>query len=403
VNKLGDDATEDVEHGSYPRLVLPSLVISRFIIQSPSIILGLLLIDIGVSFGLPVGIMGQIGTAASLSGFIACILMGVLSVRFRHRSLILVGLGLRVASAVGCYYAQGYDVMLVVYALNGLGTALISPMTMTLAAEHLPREKRASAIGWIVSGMGLSFVVGPLVVDYLAGLGGWRFPFLAYVLPTSLLGLVMVYIGVPPSPMARSADGRGRYLEGFREVFSNRSALACLIGLILSTLAINGFFGYSPSFFRQELGVSTALASMLMMATAMAYMVGGQVGGRVIKLIGSKRLWVVTTLVGGVGCLIIYNSSDVWVALVVSILTFVMVGIGFTASNNLTLGQVPRYRGTIMSMFSAANSLGLALGAAIGGMFLLSFDYSFLGYGAVVSSLLSALVVHTMTEETEKL
>lgn len=120
---MGVDAKKDVESGSYPRLVLPSLVLSRFIIQSPSIVLGLLMIDIGVSFGLPVGIMGQISTAASLFGFVACILMGVLSVRFRHRSLILAGLGLRVASAIGCYYVQGYDVMLVVYALNGLGTA----------------------------------------------------------------------------------------------------------------------------------------------------------------------------------------------------------------------------------------------------------------------------------------
>ena len=99
----------------------------------------------------------------------------------------------------------------------------------------------------------------------------------------------------------------------------------------------------------------------------------------------------------------VFNSSNVWVALAHSILAFVMVGVGYTASNHLTLMQVPQYRGTIMSLFSAANSLGLALGAAIGRMTLLSFDYGFMGYGALVSSLLSVLIVHTMTEETEQL
>ncbi len=97
----------------------------------------------------------------------------------------------------------------------------------------------------------------------------------------------------------------------------------------------------------------------------------------------------------------VFNTSSFWVALALGILAMVMVGMGYTASNHLTLMQVPRYRGTIMSLFSAANSLGLALGAAIGGMILLSFDYYSLGYGALVSSLLSVLVVHTMTEEKE--
>ena len=99
----------------------------------------------------------------------------------------------------------------------------------------------------------------------------------------------------------------------------------------------------------------------------------------------------------------VFNISNVWAALALSILAMVMVGMGYTASNHLTLMQVPQYRGTIMSLFSAANSLGLVLGAAIGGMILLSFDYGFLGYGALVSSLLSVLVVHTMAEEAEKL
>jgi DHA1 family putative efflux transporter-like MFS transporter len=404
VNRLGEDATKDVESGPYPRLVLPSMVLSRFVIQSPQALLGLLLIDIGVSFGLPVGIMGQTMTAYSLSGFIMAILMGILSVRFNHKNLILTGLGLRVISAIGCVYVQDYKMMLVLYLLNGLGTGLISPMTMTLIAEHLPKEKRAGAISWIVTGMGLSFVVSPLAINYLSGMRGWRFPFLAYILPMTLLSLVLVYSGVPPSRTSGSETRRGDYLEGYKNVLSDRSALACLLGLTLSTLAINGLCGgYFPSYFRQRLNASTSLTSMMMVATALAYVGGSQIAGRVIKYTGSRRLWVIAYVISGMSMVAVFNSSNVWAALALSVLAFVMVGVGYTASNHLTLMQVPQYRGTIMSLFSAANSLGLALGAAIGGMILLSLDYGFLGYGALVSSLASVLVVHTMTEETEKL
>lgn len=362
----------------------------------------LLLIDIGVSFGLPVGIMGQIMTAYSLSGFIMAILMGILSVRFKHKNLILTGLGLRVISAIGCIYVQDYNMMFVLYLLSGFGTGLIAPMTVTLIAEHLPKEKRARAISWLVSGMGLSFVISPLAISYLSGMRGWRFPFSTYVLPLTLLCLILVYFGVPPSKTSSAETRRGNYLEGFKKVISNRSALACLIGLMVSTLATNGLSGYASSYFRQRLGVTTTFASMMMVVGALSYVGGSQIAGRVIKSIGSKKLWVTAYIIGGIGAAITYNISNVWAALALSIIIFVMIGMGYTASNHLTLMQIPQYRGTMMSLFTAANSLGLALGSAIGGMILLSYDYGFLGTASLTFALLASTIIHTMTRETEK-
>jgi len=402
VKIMGEDPQLGVESESYPRLVVPSMALSRFVIQAPQVILMLLLIDIGVSFGLPVGIMGQVMTAYSLSGFIMAILMGILSVRFKHKNLILTGLGLRVISAIGCIYVQDYNMMFVLYLLSGFGTGLISPMTVTLIAEHLPKEKRARAISWLVTGMGLSFVVSPLAISYLSGMRGWRFPFSAYILPLTLLSLVLVYFGVPSSKISSAETRRGDYLEGFKKVLSNRSALACLFGLMLSTLAIMGMWGYASSYFRQKLGVTTTFASMMMIVGALSYVGGSQIAGRVIDSIGSKKLFVIAYIIGGIGVGIAYNISNVWAVLALSIFIFVMVGMGFTASNHLTLMQVPQYRGTIMSLFTAANSLGLALGSAIGGMILLSYDYGFLGIAALTFGLLASTIVHTMTQETEK-
>ena len=396
-----EDPNVGVEYESYPRLIVPSMVLSRFVIQSPQVLFGLLLIDIGVSFGLPVGIMGQIMTAYSFSGFIMAVLMGILSVKFRHKNLILVGLGLRVISAIGSVYVQDYYMMFVLYLLNGFGTGLISPMTMTLIAEHLPKEKRARAISWIVTGMGLSFVISPLAIDYLSGIRGWRFPFAAYVLPLTLLSFVIVYFGVPSTKISSKGTRKNIYFEGFKKVLSNRSALACLFGLILSTLSINGLWGYSSSYFRQKLGVSTTFASVMMIVGALSYVGGSQIAERIIKSIGSKKTWVITYIISGIGAVIVYNISNIWVALILSILIFVMVGLGYTASNHLTLMQVPQYRGTIMSLFTAGNSLGLTFGNAIGGMILLSFDYGFLGIAALIFGLLASIVVYTMTQETE--
>ena len=54
-------------------------------------------------------------------------------------------------------------------------------------------------------------------------------------------------------------------------------------------------------------------------------------------------------------------------------------GVGASAANSLTLEQVPEFRGTMMSLTSAAQSLGSALGAALGGAILVLYDYLIMG------------------------
>lgn len=51
---------------------------------------------------------------------------------------------------------------------------------------------------------------------------------------------------------------------------------------------------------------------------------------------------------------------------------------GFAAFQSLIVEQAPEYRGTAMSLTSAENSLGMALGAAIGEAVLLNFSYGVL-------------------------
>jgi predicted MFS family arabinose efflux permease len=52
----------------------------------------------------------------------------------------------------------------------------------------------------------------------------------------------------------------------------------------------------------------------------------------------------------------------------------------FTVVESLTLEQVPELRGSVMSMNSVANGLGLAVGAGLGGYLLSNLSYSGLGF-----------------------
>lgn len=101
---------EDVQ--TPERLVLPSLCLSYITAYMPVSVVGLLLLDIGDTFGQSVGIMSQIQTIASLITAFTAVLMGVWSIRFNHKLLLLLGLLLITISVVGCSMAFNFFIMI---------------------------------------------------------------------------------------------------------------------------------------------------------------------------------------------------------------------------------------------------------------------------------------------------
>jgi predicted MFS family arabinose efflux permease len=61
------------------RLLILPLVISRGITNLPSVVVSILLIEIGASFHVTPGIAGQISTTSSLLSIIFALLIGLLS------------------------------------------------------------------------------------------------------------------------------------------------------------------------------------------------------------------------------------------------------------------------------------------------------------------------------------
>ncbi|MBX5327638.1 MAG: MFS transporter [Candidatus Bathyarchaeia archaeon] len=140
-----------VEKHSLGRLFLPSLAVSYFGTFPLGVLVGLLLVDIASTFHVSVGAMGQISTISSVVAVIFGLFMGILSVRFKHKSLLMVGLLCVTISALGCFLAPTLSLMQAFYSLSGVGTAMVFPMTLTLIGEHFPLEKRANAVGWIMA------------------------------------------------------------------------------------------------------------------------------------------------------------------------------------------------------------------------------------------------------------
>ena len=379
-------------------LFVPSLAISNFATGPLGVLVGLLLIDIALTFNVSVGVMGQINTLSYAVSVMFALLMGVLSVRFRHKSLLAVGLVCVGASAFGCFLASNFNLMLVSYSLSGVATAMVFPMVTTLVGDHLPLHRRGTAVGWIIAAGSLSYVVGAPVISLIAAVGGWRLTLVGFVIPISLVSLVLAIVGLPSSPRTQQVGLDGTmYLRSFKGALLNTSAAACLVGNVLRTISFVAIVLYGISFFRQRFLVSIDFASAIIIGAALCYTLGSLVAGRLVNRFGRKSPTVLTALLGGVFIISFVYLRDLWLSLAVNFLGTWFSGMASSAANSLTLEQAPRFRGTMMSINSAALSLGNALGSAFGGVALVMFNYEVMGSILGAMGIFAALIFYLLT------
>ncbi len=391
------------EKRSPGKLILPSLAFLSFASSLPAVLVGLLLVDIGRTFGYPVGVTGQIRTVAMILGTVFALIMGVFSVRFNHKSLLLTGLLLMSISTLGCGLAPIFAIMFVSYSMQGVGASMTGPMSYALVGEYFSRERRGGAIGWIVAAAALAYVIGSPVAGAVSGLWGWRMAFLGFVLPVLLLSLLLALKGLPSVSSSHQPKASIRdYSEGFKGVFSNRSAVACLVGSALSGAAWMAILIYAPSFHRQQFLLPTGIVSIIVVVAALCYTSGSLISGQFVKRLGRKPLTVLGALVAGVFTILYTNLPDLWLSLTAVFLSCLFAGVRMATSTGLTLEQVPRFRGTMMSANHATVAMADALGSGIGGLAILM-----LGYGAMAAILgamgiVAAIVFHFLAIDPTK-
>lgn len=378
--------------------MLPSLGLSRLVLQLPRMLTGLLLIDIAHTFGTSVGVMGQIRTASSIVAVVGALLMAGLSVRFKHKHLLLVGLAFIVVSALGCGLAPSYATILVLFSISGVGMAMVTPMSQSLLGEYLTLDKRASTMGWMLGASAAAYLIGAPVFAYISGIAGWRWAFLGFVLPMTALALLFAAYGLP-RPKSDEGVGGGSVVEAFRAVFTNASATACLVGnlIILSTWSTH--LSFSSSLLRQRFLVSTGFASLSTIVGAACYIVGSVSSGRIVNRVGRKNLAVLLTIPAGLFLLGVYNLGYMPLVLVSSWLGALLNGMLYSATSNLTLEQLPRFRGTMMSISSATGSLGSAIGTAFGGWILVTYHYNQLGWFMGAFNVVAVLIYYFITKD----
>jgi EmrB/QacA subfamily drug resistance transporter len=132
--------------------------------------------------------------------------------RLGRRRCYTAGLVLFAAASALCATAPGAELLIAARALQGLGAAIVTPLSLTLLTEAFPAQRRGAILGIWGGIAGLAIAAGPLVGGAVTQGLSWHWVFWVNV-PIGLLTAVLsvVRLGESRGP-ARRLDGVGAVL-----------------------------------------------------------------------------------------------------------------------------------------------------------------------------------------------
>ena len=123
--------------------------------------------------------------------------------RFGRRRLFVIGLTIFTAGSAAAALAPSSDVLILARAIQGVGGAIVTPLSLTILSAAVPPERRAVALGAWGGIAGLAIAIGPLVGGAIAEGVSWHWIFWLNV----PIGIVAVALSSFRLQESRGPDG----------------------------------------------------------------------------------------------------------------------------------------------------------------------------------------------------
>jgi EmrB/QacA subfamily drug resistance transporter len=168
--------------------------------------------------------------AYSLSFAVLLMTGSALGDRYGRRRVLLVGIGLFIASSAACALAPSVGVLVAARTVQGAGSALVMPVAMALLTAAFPPERRGWALGTFSALTGLAVVCGPIVGGAVTEGLAWQWIFWLNV-PIGLTAIPLVFARIEES------YGPRRRLDAGGLLLATGACLGLVWGLIRANTA----------------------------------------------------------------------------------------------------------------------------------------------------------------------
>lgn len=367
-------------------LALWALTLSAFAIGTTEFVIVGLLPTIAADLGVTLPSAGLLVSLYAVGVAIGAPVLTALTGRIPRKQLLL---GLMVIFTIGnllAWMAPGYATLMGARVLTGLAHGVFFSIGSTIATSLVPKDKAASAIALMFSGLTVALVTGVPLGTWIGQHFGWQATFLA----VSMLGVIAV-IGsalLVPSNISGSAPTT----IGTQLAILKKPRL--LLVYAMTTLGYGGSFiafTYLAPILQQVSGFSASSVGLVMLVYGVSVAFGNIWGGKLADKHGPVRaLQIVFGLLAAVLLVLTWTAPNTYLVLA-TVLAWGAVAFGNVPGLQVYVVKraaidAPDAVDVASGLNIAAFNVGIALGAWAGGLIVAHF-------GLMATPWIGALVV----------
>lgn len=265
-------------------IALLALTISAFAIGTTEFVIVGLLPTIAADLGVHLPAAGLLVSLYALGVAVGAPVLTALSGKLPRKTLLLALMVLFTLGNLLAWLAPTYVTLVAARVLTGLAHGVFFSIGSTIATSLVPREKAASAIAIMFSGLTVALVTGVPLGTFIGQHFGWRATFLA----VSALG-VLAFAGSLAFVPAGIAHGKpAALLQQLRVLGQPR----LLLVYAMTAVGYGGSFvafTYLAPILQQVAGFSAGAVSLVMLAYGLSVAVGNIWGGKLADRHGPIR------------------------------------------------------------------------------------------------------------------
>ena len=327
------------------------------------VIMGLLL-EVSRDLGVSVAAAGMLISGYALGVVVGAPILTVFTATWNRKRVLI---GLMVIFIIGnaaCALAPSYDLLMAARILTALAHGTYFGVGSVFAASMVGKDKQASAIAIMFTGLTLANILGVPAGTWLGQQFSWRMTFWA----VTLIGLaaLAVLILLVPTDRSRAAQ------SGWRADLKAVSRASVLLGFLTTVLGFAGvftLFTYIAPLLTQVSGFADTAVSPILLIFGGGLVAGNLLGGKLADI----RLK--TALIGSMAALALVlavMSAAFGNQTAAVVLTGLLGVAGFATVPPLQSWVLSKAVGAVESLASSLNiaafNLGNALGAWAGGL-----------------------------------
>lgn len=348
-------------------IALLALTLSAFAIGTTEFVIVGLVPTIAQDMGVSLPSAGLLVSLYALGVAIGAPVLTALTGRWNRKAVLLTIMSLFVIGNLLAWMAPNYESLITARILTGLAHGVFFSIGSTIATSLVPKEKEASAIAIMFTGLTVALVTGVPLGTWIGQNFGWNATFLV----VSALGLVAL-IGsalLVPSNLKKAVPAT------ISQQLSVLTQPRLLLVYAMTAVGYGGTFvafTYLVPILEQVSGFESSFISLIMLVYGVSVAVGNIWGGRLADRLGPiKALYIIFTALALVLLAFTFTAGN-QVTAVMTVLIWGAFAFGNVPGLQVYVVQLAeRYTPQAVDVASGLNiaafNVGIALGSLMGG------------------------------------